>query len=177
MVIRLTEAEAARRAAAVKLVVCDNDGVLTDGTVFVSERGEELKQYSLRDGMGVERLRDKGVATGILTRERSAIVQRRAEKLMLPHVWIGVADKRAHLHRILEEARVAIGEVAYIGDDVNDLGIIDAIGEAGLTCAPADAMVEVQRAVHLVCRQPGGRGAFRELAEFIVRHQPEGGSQ
>lgn len=168
---RISAADAAARAARIRLVVCDNDGVLTDGTVFVSERGEELKQYSLRDGMGVERLREVGVAVGILTRESTGFVPRRAEKLKLPHVWIGVRDKRAHLGTILEEARVSVDELAYMGDDVNDLEIIEAIGEAGLTAAPADAMSDVRERVHLITGSVGGRGAFRELAEWILRHR------
>jgi len=173
MVIRLRADEAAARAARVALVLCDNDGVLTDGTVFVSERGEELKQYSLRDGMGVERLRNAGIATGVITREKSPIVQRRADKLQLPHLWLGVLDKRVHLGKILDETRLSVEQIAYIGDDVNDLGIIEAIGEAGLTAAPSDAMLEVREAAHLVCRSPGGRGAFREFAEWILRHRDQ----
>lgn len=174
MVIR--EPDAIRRAAAIRLVVCDNDGVLTDGTVLVSARGEEMKAYSLRDGMGVARLRDAGIDTAILTREASAIAQRRGEKLGLRHVWTGVADKRGFLGRIVEETGVGLAAIAYIGDDVNDLGIIAAVGAAGLTASPGDGMPEVHEAVHLVCSAPGGRGALRELAEWILRHrdpQPE----
>ena len=170
MVTRMSDPEVALRAARIALVLCDNDGVLTDGRVLVSERGEELKAYSLRDGMGVERLRGAGIATAIVTRERSAFAVRRAEKLGLPHVWTGVLDKRAHLARVLEETHLRVEQIAYIGDDVNDLGIIDAVGARGLTAAPADAMPEVADAVHLVCRAPGGHGAFRELAEWILRH-------
>ncbi|MCA9675504.1 MAG: 3-deoxy-D-manno-octulosonate 8-phosphate phosphatase [Myxococcales bacterium] len=168
----MTAAEAAARAARIALVLCDNDGVLTDGQVYVSARGEELKAYSLRDGMGVERLRAAGVATAIVTRERSEFARRRADKLRLPHCWLGIADKRAMLGRILEEAGVRVDQVAYIGDDVNDLGIIQAIAPVGLCAAPADAMPEVVDAVHLVTRRPGGRGAFRELAEWILRQRP-----
>jgi 3-deoxy-D-manno-octulosonate 8-phosphate phosphatase (KDO 8-P phosphatase) len=174
---QLPDAEAARRASRIKLVLCDNDGVLTDGTVFVSDRGEELKQYSLRDGMGVERLRNRGIATAIVTREVSDIVHRRAQKLALPFVWTGIRDKRAHLGRMLEEAKVTAEQVAYIGDDINDLGIIQAIAPHGITAAPADAMPQIHDAVHLICRSPGGKGAFRDLAEWIVRHQPEGSNQ
>ena len=161
--------ELVARARRVALVLADNDGVLTDGTVFVSEVGEELKQYSLRDGMGVERLRNAGVQTAIVTREKSAIVRRRAEKLQLPFVWEGVRDKREHLQKILVEARLGVDQLAYIGDDVNDLGILEAIAPAGLTAAPADAMSIVRDSVHYVCEAPGGRGAFRDFAEWILR--------
>jgi 3-deoxy-D-manno-octulosonate 8-phosphate phosphatase (KDO 8-P phosphatase) len=178
--VTLTSAEISVRAARCALVLCDNDGVLTDGTVLVSERGEELKRYSLRDGMGVERLRDAGVATAIVTRETSAIARRRGEKLALPFVWTGVADKAAFLGRVLDEAGLTTAQLAYIGDDVNDLGIIEAIRDVGLTAAPADAMPEVRTAVHMVCRNPGGGGAFRELAEWILTHRgavPTGGDR
>lgn len=165
----LESAELAARARRIALVVTDNDGVLTDGTVLVSDVGEELKAYSLRDGMGVERLRRGGIQTAICTRETTPIVRRRAEKLELPHVWQGVRDKRAHLTRILAEARLDVSQLAYIGDDVNDLEIILAIGAVGLTAAPADAMPDVRRAVHFVTTAPGGRGAFRDVAEWLLR--------
>ena len=161
------------RAKRIAMVLSDNDGVLTDNTVFVSEVGEELTQYSFRDGMGVERLRNAGVQTAIVTREKSAIVRRRAEKLQLPFVWEGVRDKREQLQKILVEARLGADQLAYIGDDVNDLGIIEAIGPAGLTAAPQDAMPEVREAVHYVCECPGGRGAFRDFAEWILRLRTE----
>lgn len=169
VITKLPASELSARAKRIALVLADNDGVLTDGTVFVSEVGEELKQYSLRDGMGVERLRNAGVQTAIVTREKSAIVRRRAEKLQLPFVWEGVRDKREHLQKILVEARLGVDQLAYIGDDVNDLGILEAIAPAGLTAAPADAMSIVRDSVHYVCEAPGGRGAFRDFAEWILR--------
>ncbi len=158
----------AARAARIELVISDNDGVLTDGTVFVSEKGEEFKQFNLRDGMGVELLRNDGVKTGILTRESSLYAQRRAEKLKLPYCWLGVRDKHAHLASILEQTGLQMEQIAYIGDDVNDLDIIKAIHPFGLTAAPADARPVVLETVHFVCQQPGGRGAFREYAEWIL---------
>lgn len=161
-------ADAAARAARIALVISDNDGVMTDGTVYVSPSGEELKVYSVRDGMGVERLRERGIATAILTREPPALISRRAHKLALPYLWTSVRDKHAHLPAILAEAQLAPGQLAYIGDDLNDLAIIMAIGEVGLTAAPADAMPVVRDAVHYVCEAPGGRGAFREVAEWLL---------
>jgi 3-deoxy-D-manno-octulosonate 8-phosphate phosphatase (KDO 8-P phosphatase) len=168
----------AARAARVALVLCDNDGTLTDGTVLVSPRGEQMKAYSLRDGMGVARLRAAGIATAIVTLENSAIARRRGDKLELRHVWLGVKDKRAHLDVVRAETGLALDRLAYIGDDVNDLGIIEAVRAGGLTAAPADAMPEVKRAVHFVSDCPGGRGAFRDFAEWILRLRspsPEGG--
>ena len=169
MVTPRCPADAARRAVRLALVVTDNDGVLTDGTVYVAATGEHMKAYSVRDGMGVERLRERGIATGVLTREPPDLIAPRAGKLALGHLWTGVRDKHAQLGRILDDTGVGLDQLAYIGDDVNDLGILEAIGEVGLTAAPADAMPEVRDAVHYICSAPGGRGAFREVAEWLLR--------
>jgi 3-deoxy-D-manno-octulosonate 8-phosphate phosphatase (KDO 8-P phosphatase) len=165
--LALPEPEIGLRACRLRLVLSDCDGVLTDGTVYYSARGEELKRFSLRDGMGFERLRDGGIEGAILTRERSPIVQRRAEKLGL-QLYQGVRDKAATLEAILRERGLAPGEVGYIGDDVNDLGPIKALSAAGLTAAPADAEPAVRMAAHIHCGRNGGAGAFREFAEVIL---------
>jgi 3-deoxy-D-manno-octulosonate 8-phosphate phosphatase (KDO 8-P phosphatase) len=165
-VILLDPGEAERRAQRVRLVLTDCDGVLTDGTVYYSERGEELKRFSLRDGMGCERLREIGIATAIVTREDSAIVVRRAQKLTV-RLWGGIRDKRAALTAMLLEHRVRPAEVAYIGDDVNDLGVMEAIASEGLICAPADAEAAVLERVHVRSTRRGGEGAFRQIADWI----------
>lgn len=170
---RLTEREARFRAATIRLVITDVDGVLTDGGVYYSDKGEALKRFSVRDGMGVERLRDDGVKTAILTRESSAIVERRAEKLRLSAVYLGVVDKLAALPGILADAGVEPQHVAYIGDDVNDLAIMRAIAVNGLVAAPADAMPSVADIAHLRCANVGGHGAFRDFAEWILSHRSE----
>jgi 3-deoxy-D-manno-octulosonate 8-phosphate phosphatase (KDO 8-P phosphatase) len=157
------------RARRLKLVLTDCDGVLTDGGVYYSDEGEALKRFSMRDGMGVERLRLAGIETVILTRERSAPVERRAAKLRLPHAFLGVADKLAHIEVVQAATGVGRDEMAYIGDDVNDLEILTSIGEEGLTAAPADAMPDVLRIVHRACPSRGGHGAFRDFAEWILK--------
>jgi len=164
----LSVEELVGRACRVRFVLTDCDGVLTDGMVHVSEHGEALLRFSRRDGLGVERLREAGIETAIVTRERSPIVQRRAEKLGV-RVFEGVRDKGAELPRILAALGCGAHEAACIGDDVNDLGILEAIGRDGLTAAPFDAMEPVAAAVHHVCRARGGEGAFRELAEWVLR--------
>jgi 3-deoxy-D-manno-octulosonate 8-phosphate phosphatase (KDO 8-P phosphatase) len=157
------------RAKCIALVISDNDGVLTDGTVYVAPDGEVMKAYSVRDGLGVERLRQRNIHTGLLTREPLTLVAARADKLELRHLWVGVRDKRAHLPKILDDSKLSPEQLAYIGDDVNDLELIEAINATGLTAAPADAMPQIRAAVHYVCQAPGGRGAFREFAEWILR--------
>ena len=157
------------RARRLKLVLTDCDGVLTDGGVYYSDQGEALKRFSMRDGMGVERLRLVGVETAVLTRENSAAVERRAAKLGLRHVFLGVADKHGHLEAIQAATGCGPAEMAYIGDDVNDLEILASIGAEGLTAAPADAMPAVLGVVQHPCLSRGGHGAFRDFAEWILK--------
>jgi 3-deoxy-D-manno-octulosonate 8-phosphate phosphatase (KDO 8-P phosphatase) len=157
-----------RRTARLKLVITDVDGVLTDGGIFFSESGEALKRFSVRDGMGVERLRDEGIETAFLTREQSAIVARRAEKLRIRHCHLGIADKAAFLPELLTQAGVTAEEIAYIGDDVNDQEIMALVAERGLVGAPLDAVPSVLRLAHHCCARPGGCGAFRDFAEWIL---------
>jgi 3-deoxy-D-manno-octulosonate 8-phosphate phosphatase (KDO 8-P phosphatase) len=166
---KLTPNELKARARRLKLVLTDSDGVLTDTGVYYSEDGEAFKRFSIRDGMGVERLRVAGVETGIITGEKSESVRRRAEKLQLSHLYLGVKDKRQRLEGILEETGLTIAQIGYIGDDVNDLGILDAVAGSGLTAAPSDAMPVVLKMVHYHCLLPGGHGAFRDFAEWILR--------
>ena len=167
----MTLDELLRRGRATRLVVTDVDGVLTDGGVYYSARGEELKRFSIRDGMGVERLRDAGVETAIVTGERSECVLRRAEKLGVVHTLHGVRDKRVALAQLRERAGGSLADLAWIGDDVNDLPALELVGEHGLTGAPDDAMPEVLDRVHHRCAAPGGHGAFRDFAEWILRLQ------
>ena len=126
--------------------------------------------------MGVERLREAGIATAIVTRERSRAVERRAEKLGLPYLYLGVPDKARHLSVIQRETGLPTEAFAYIGDDVNDLGIIALVGESGLTAAPADAEPGVLAGVHYRCVAPGGHGAFRDFAEWILSQRCQGPS-
>ena len=165
--------ELARRARAVRLVLTDSDGVLTDTGVYYSERGEELKRFSIRDGMGVERLRLDGIETGIVTGEMSPSVVRRAEKLALRHVLLGVKDKLGAVQGLCAERGLGLDEVAYIGDDVNDLAVLAEISRRGLTASPSDGLPSVRAVVSHVCAAPGGHGAFREFAEWILSHRAE----
>lgn len=164
----MTRTTLRKRARGIRLVLTDSDGVLTDTGVYYGESGEMFKRFSIRDGMGVERLRGAGIETAIITGERSGSVRARAEKLQMRHLYLGVRDKRAHLETILAETGLTISELAFIGDDVNDLGIIDAIGPHGITASPGDAMPVVRNAVHHRTRARGGNGAFREFAEWLL---------
>lgn len=153
------------KARRIKLVLTDSDGVLTDNGVYYSAQGEEMKRFSIRDGMGVERLRNHGIATGIVTGEMSPSVAKRAEKLLIEELHLGVKDKAARLQEILLRLRLPAEEVAFLGDDTNDLGIMALVG---LAACPSDATEFARQAAHYHCTTPGGHGCFRELAELII---------
>src|ERR1700754_3665819 len=147
------------KAGKIKLLLTDVDGVLTDNGVFYGEGGEVLKRFSIRDGMGVERLRKiAGIDTGIVTGELSPSVARRAEKLQITHLHLGVKDKLGRLNEIMEKHGLSWEEIAFIGDDVNDLEVLQRVG---LSASPADAMQAVSEIVHYHCREKGGYGSFR----------------
>jgi 3-deoxy-D-manno-octulosonate 8-phosphate phosphatase (KDO 8-P phosphatase) len=154
------------KAKRIKLVLTDVDGVLTDNGVYYGDQGEVLKRFSIRDGMGVERLRKCcGIDTGIVTGELSPSVARRAEKLEITQLHLGVKDKLTRLTEILAAGGWDWDELAYIGDDVNDLEVLERVG---LSACPADAMAAVSAIVHYRCEAGGGHGAFREFAEWII---------
>jgi YrbI family 3-deoxy-D-manno-octulosonate 8-phosphate phosphatase len=171
--VRLMGPELRARAAAIRLVVSDVDGVLTDAGVYYSAEGEALKRFSMRDGMGVELLRQRGIRTAFLTREQSPIVEARAKKLQVDALLAGQRDKRESLPRLVQDLGVSAGAVAYIGDDVNDLGALAWVAEAGLAACPADAIPKVASRVHFVTVARGGYGAFRELCDLILDNQKE----
>lgn len=150
----------------IKLVLTDNDGVLTDNGVYYSSKGEELKIFSIRDGMGVERLRKHaGIETIIITGEESGSVKSRAEKLKIKEFYLGVKRKVDVLQEITRRNKVQPKNIAYIGDDVNDLELMKL---AGLKVSPADGMIFIREIADYVCENRGGNGAFRELAELIL---------
>ncbi len=151
----------------IKLLLTDNDGVLTDTGVYYSAKGEELKRFSIRDGMGVERLREfVSVETGIITGEISGSVLKRAEKLKISELYLGAKQKHILLKEILKKNKLKAENVAYIGDDVNDVELMKLVG---VTAAPADAMPEIKKIVDYICRNKSGNGAFREFAELIIK--------
>ncbi|RMH37680.1 MAG: HAD family hydrolase [Nitrospirae bacterium] len=149
----------------------DVDGVLTDGGMYYGESGEELKKFHTRDGMGIKLLQEEGIITAIITMENTKLVARRAEKLGIAEVHQGVTDKLAVLRGLATRYRITLQEIAYMGDDVNDLDALQAVGFSG---APADCVEAVRRVVHYVCRKGGGAGAVREVAELILEARHTG---
>lgn len=154
------------KARKIKLVLTDSDGVLTDSGVYYSKRGEEMKRFSIRDGMGVERLRNiAGVETGIITGEVSGSVKKRGEKLKIKELHLGVKDKKTLLNKIIKKRKIGLENVAYIGDDTNDLEVLKM---AGLSACPADAFIQIKQIVDYVTDNRGGHGAFRDFTELII---------
>jgi len=153
------------RAEKIKIVLSDVDGVLTDASMYYSENGDELKRFCTYDGMGFQLLREQGYQVGIITTENRTLNQRRAEKMQLDFIHQGVKDKLGCAKQICEQAGVTLQEVAFVGDDLYDLPLL---WGAGLSAAPANAHVEVKRAVHWQLDTPGGQGAFREFAERLL---------
>ena len=158
------------KARRIKLLLTDVDGVLTDGGVYYGEAGEVLKRFNIRDGMGVERLRQVGVETGIVTGEVSPSVARRAEKLRITELHLGIKDKPARLEEILATTGLQAEEVAFIGDDTNDVAVLQLVG---LAACPGDATSFARAVADYQCAAFGGQGAFRELAELIIESKRE----
>jgi YrbI family 3-deoxy-D-manno-octulosonate 8-phosphate phosphatase len=162
-----------QKASQVKLLITDCDGVLTDGGVYYGAEGEHLKQFNIRDGMGVERLRNLiGVETAIITGEKSPSVVTRAEKLKIAEVHLLAKNKPAVLAEIKERLGLQAEQIAYIGDDYNDQEVMKLVG---FTACPADALPGIKAQVDYICELKGGEGCFREVAELIIEAQTESG--
>jgi 3-deoxy-D-manno-octulosonate 8-phosphate phosphatase (KDO 8-P phosphatase) len=153
------------RLAAVRLVAMDVDGVLTDGGIWYSDQGDELKRFDVRDGQGLVLLRDAGVVTAIVTRRHSKIVERRARELGIAEVHQDAADKAAVVQDLLKRHGIRAADACYVGDDLGDL---PAMALVGVPVAVADAVPAVRTAAAYVTRAHGGRGAIRELCDLIL---------
>ncbi|MCD8107081.1 MAG: N-acylneuraminate cytidylyltransferase [Oscillospiraceae bacterium] len=149
----------------IKMFLTDCDGCLTDGGMYYSEHGDELKKFNSRDGMGFALLRAKGIITGIVTSESVDLNRRRAEKLKLDVLEPGCKDKVAAVKSLCEKYDIAPENVAYVGDDIND---IDVIKMVGFGCAPADAMPQVKEVADYVTKAKGGEGVIREVIEWLM---------
>ncbi len=157
------------KAKHIKLLITDCDGVLTDAGVYYGENGEVLKKFNIRDGMGVERLRKlASVETAIITGEVSPSVAKRAEKLKITELHLGIKDKLAVLVQIMVNRNLTKNNIAYIGDDVNDIEIMQNVG---LTACPSDAISFTKEVADYICENKGGEGCFREFAELIIAAQ------
>ena len=149
----------------IRLFATDVDGVLTDGGMYYGESGEEMKKFNTRDGMGIKLLQAEGIITAVITMENTHIVDRRAKKLGIPEIHQGVRDKLAVLQDLVSKYDLTLAEAAFMGDDINDLRALRAVGFSG---APADCIEAVRKNVHYLCRRKGGEGAVREVVDLIL---------
>ena len=156
------------RLKRIRLFATDVDGVLTDAGMYYSESGEELKKFNTRDGMGIKLLQRAGLITAIVTQERTKLVARRGEKLMIPEVHQGVMDKLSLVREMAGRHALSMEQVAFIGDDINDLATLKAVG---FSATPADGLPQVLAEVDYVCAKKGGEGAVREIIEMILQAQ------
>ena len=164
----MDEAEIQQRAARIKLLLMDCDGVLTDGRIWILENGEDQKAFHTRDGLGIELLHRSGLRSGIISGRISSALERRAQSLGVSFVWQGREDKRQAFADTLAQAGVSSEEVAFAGDDLTDLPLMRL---SGLAVAVADGAAEVKAHAHYVTHAKGGRGAVREIVELILKAQ------
>ena len=157
------DADLVARAARIRLVLLDVDGVLTDGRIWFGPEGEALKAFDVRDGHGIVRLRDQ-VDFGVISGRPGMATRKRLEELGFKHLIFSQRDKLDG-YATLGHLGFADEEVAYMGDDVNDIPLLEKVG---LSACPADAHPEVRSRVHFVAKSPGGFGAVRELCELIL---------
>ena len=156
------------RMKRIRLLVLDVDGVLTDGGIYIGADGEAMKRFDIKDGMGIALWHRAGGLTAILTGRSSRIVENRAKELHISVVRQGCADKRVAYEELKAELKISDDEIAYIGDDIIDLPVMN---EVGLSIAVADAVPEVHDAARMVTKHAGGHGAVREAIEHILRAQ------
>lgn len=157
-------ADLTRTARRLRLLCVDVDGTLTDAGMYYTEAGEAMKRFNTRDALGMGRLRRRGIESAIMTAEDSPIVLARARKLKIEHVYVGVANKEAAMEALLARLGLRWEQLAYVGDDLNDLAVMR---RAGFSACPADAAGEIIRHAGYVCRREGGRGAVREVCDLI----------
>jgi 3-deoxy-D-manno-octulosonate 8-phosphate phosphatase (KDO 8-P phosphatase) len=160
--------DVAARARKIRLLVMDVDGVLTDGRMVLSDRGDELKMFHTHDGIGLALAHRAGLKTALVTGETSPIAKARGEKLGVGTVVLGARRKGDVVDALLAEHGMSPDALAYIGDDLLDL---PALQRAGLAVTVADAVADVKRIAHVVTKAPGGHGAVRECVELLLRAQ------
>lgn len=156
------------RAAALKLMAFDVDGVLTDGSLFYSDEGVEIKAFNTLDGLGLKMLQQAGIVVAIITGRRARCVELRAQNLGISHLFQGVENKRETMAALLADLGFSFAEAGYMGDDVVDLPIMSA---CGFSATPGDGHALVQQHAALIASRHGGRGAAREVCEFILDAQ------
>lgn len=164
---RLSSEEIQAKAKNIKLLALDVDGVLTEGYITYTNSGDELKNFNVKDGLGLKYLREAGIKLAIITGRESNLVERRANDLKITNLFQGVKNKLPVFDQLLKELNLSYEEAAFMGDDLIDLEILQKVG---LAACPKDAVEEVLEACHFVSSKNGGQGAVRELCSLILKN-------
>lgn len=157
--------EIAERAKQIKLLICDIDGVFSDGRIYLGNDGEELKAFHTRDGYGIKALRQAGIEVAVITGRNSAIVEQRMRSLTVPYIYQGQENKIAAFQQLQQRLQLSTQNIAYIGDDLADWSVMQ---HCGLAVAVNDAHPYLQHYAHLKTSLPGGYGAVRELCDLLL---------
>lgn len=153
----------------IKLLVTDVDGTLTDGKIYMGAAGEVFKAFNIKDGYGIKNILNQyGIACAVITGRKSEIVQRRCEELDIKYLFQNVSDKVNCLRTLVQDLGFAYDNVAYIGDDLNDLEVMNLCGLKG---CPSDAIEEVKAVCDFISPHKGGDGAVRDFIDYIVKQQ------
>ena len=152
----------------IKVVLTDVDGVLTDGGMYYSNKGDIMKKFHARDGMGVTLLRKKQIPTIIVTKEQTEMVKQWSKRMKIKDLMDGIENKELVLDKICKKYQITSNQIAFIGDDVNDIGLLSKVG---FSAAPKDAISSNKKIVDYVCKTDGGKGVLREIADLILISQ------
>jgi len=156
------------KASKIKVVLTDVDGVLTDSGMYYSNKGDIMKKFHTRDGMGVTLLRKNNIPSVIVTKEKNEIIKQWSKKMKIDKLLMGVIKKEAVLEKICKDYGIKSSEICYIGDDVNDLELLKLVG---FSATPSDGIIEAQKICDYTCKNNGGNGVFREVANMILLSQ------
>ena len=151
----------------IKLFCTDVDGVLTDSGMYYSEKGDELKKFNTRDGKAIELLKKHKIKTAIITSENTSIVKKRGDKIGVDFIFQGINNKLEHVKKLCREQKIKLSEIAFIGDDLNDLNLLKNVG---LSACPSNAVYKIKNISDYICSKKGGDGCMREFAEKIIEN-------
>ena len=164
--MNISETELLSRLSQVKLLALDVDGVLTDGGLYYTETGEELKKFNVKDGLGIKLLMRSGIEVAIISANSSSATIHRAKKLGIQHCFVGIEDKLVILQNLCETLDISLEQVAYVGDDLTDIPVLQSIG---CPMTVADAIPENLKYSIYTTKMPGGKGAVREICELLLQ--------
>lgn len=156
------------KLSSLKLIVCDVDGVLTDGGLWYGETGEVIKRFDVRDGLGIKLLQQEGIEVAFLSGGRAGAIETRAKHLDIQHCLFGVRDKVQGLSELMSQLNISKTQLAFIGDDLNDLAVRPLVG---LLVATGDAEASLKRQANIVTKSRGGHGAVREFAQMVLKQR------